>query len=103
MNAADVLLVTSVHEGSPTMVKEALACNLPIAVDVGDVRERLCGVPGCEVTTGSSADQLALALVRVLSRNDRVDGRQRVRGLSERDVARRLVLIYRNVLARKPR
>jgi teichuronic acid biosynthesis glycosyltransferase TuaC len=104
MNAADVLLVTSVHEGSPTMVKEALACNLPVvSVDVGDVRERLCGVPGCDVTTGSSADELALALVRVLSRNDRIEGRQRVRELSERDVARRLVLIYRNLLARKPR
>jgi teichuronic acid biosynthesis glycosyltransferase TuaC len=30
LNASDVLLVTSHHEGSPTIVKEALACNLPI-------------------------------------------------------------------------
>ena len=41
-NAADVLLLTSYHEGSNNSIKEALACNLPVvSVDVGDARERL--------------------------------------------------------------
>ena len=41
LNASDALLLTSIREGSPTIVKEALARNLPIvSVDVGDVRER---------------------------------------------------------------
>ena len=45
MNAADCLLVTSDAEGSPTVVQEALATNLPVvSVDVGDIRERLEGV-----------------------------------------------------------
>ena len=45
MNAADCLLVTSDAEGSPTMVQEALATNLPVvSVDVGDIAERLEGV-----------------------------------------------------------
>ena len=45
MNAADCLLVTSDAEGSPTVVQEALATNLPVvSVDVGDIAERLEGV-----------------------------------------------------------
>src|SRR5439155_20202719 len=42
LNASDCLVLASVTEGSPNIVKEALACNLPVvATDVGDVAERV--------------------------------------------------------------
>ena len=48
MNACDALVITSKHEGSPTAVKEALACNLPIvSLRVGDVAQRIQEVEGC--------------------------------------------------------
>jgi teichuronic acid biosynthesis glycosyltransferase TuaC len=47
-SAADCLLHTSASEGSPNVVKEALACNLPIvATPAGDIRRLVAGArPG---------------------------------------------------------
>jgi teichuronic acid biosynthesis glycosyltransferase TuaC len=54
LNAADVVVLTSTHEGSPNTIKEALACNIPfVSVDVGDVRERMRGVEGCFLASPS--------------------------------------------------
>jgi len=99
MNAADVLVVTSMQEGSPNVVKEALACNLPVvSVPVGDVPERLRGVAGSEVTADDRPETIAAALERVLSRGGRIDGRSAVRDLDERILTERVVEVYRSVL-----
>lgn len=50
MCAIDVLLMTSITEGSPQVIKVAMACGCPIvSVDVGYVKERVEGVEGCLV------------------------------------------------------
>ena len=37
INASDLTLIVSDKEGSPNIIKESLACNVPVAsVDVGD-------------------------------------------------------------------
>ncbi len=101
MNACDILLLTSLHEGSPNVVKEALACNLPIiSTDVGDVRMRIGGVEGC-VVTRDSPDDIAAALQMVLSRNKRVDGRRTVAALHEQLLTEKIVQVYRKALARR--
>jgi glycosyltransferase involved in cell wall biosynthesis len=98
LNACDVLLLTSVHEGSPNIIKEALACNLPIvSVDVGDVRERIQGVDGCYLASPEPED-LSRKLLAVLDGPGRVNGRIAVLGLSVEEIAVRLRQFYREIL-----
>jgi glycosyltransferase involved in cell wall biosynthesis len=100
MNACDVLLMTSIQEGSPCVVKEALACNLPIvSLDVGDVPVRVKNVPGCEICADERPETIAAALERVLTRGERVRGREAVMDLDERLLASRINDIYQAVLA----
>jgi teichuronic acid biosynthesis glycosyltransferase TuaC len=99
MNAADCLLVTSDAEGSPTVVQEALATNLPVvSVDVGDVRERLEGV-ACSRVTRRDPQALGRALAEVLNPRRRSDGRTRAEEFSSQRVARELGRMYREVVA----
>jgi glycosyltransferase involved in cell wall biosynthesis len=99
MNAADVLLLTSSREGSPNVVKEALACNLPVvAVDVGDVRERLGQVDGCIVTADDHPQTIAAALQKVIQLGERVAGRDAVRHLDIRTTTRQIINVYHQAL-----
>lgn len=99
MNACDALLCTSMQEGSPNAVKEALACNLPVvSVPVGDVALRLNGVVGCELCSDDRVETIAAALGRVLQRGERIDGRSAVRNLDERLLTQQLVDVYRSIL-----
>jgi len=100
MNASDVLLLTSAHEGSPTVVKEALACGLPVvSVDVGDVSERIAGIEGCHIASDDPRD-LAARLVSVKRRGGRAKGRARLEGLGVRQIAGRLEGFYRETACR---
>jgi glycosyltransferase involved in cell wall biosynthesis len=100
LNAADALILTSIHEGSPNIVKEALACNRPVvSVDVGDVRERLEAIDGCYIAE-ATPESLSKALRRVVLGPGAVEGRSRMHALSLAGVSRDLIQIYRTVLAR---
>lgn len=99
MNRASCLLLTSLAEGSPQVVKEAMSCNLPVvSVDVGDVMERLEGVENCYVTQ-HDARQLADALGKVLNSGGRSNGRERILsdGLSLQMAAKKIEQIYKQL------
>lgn len=99
MYACDVLVVTSQTEGSPTIVKEALACDLPIvSVIVGDVVERLDGVEGCEIVADDRPESIADALERTLRRGGRLTSRKAIEQLDEKVLANKLIGIYRSIL-----
>lgn len=102
MNACDVLLLTSLHEGSPTVVKEALACNLPVvSVNVGDVQERLAGVPGCVVCHDDRPQTIAAGLEDVLNQKVAFNGRNAVKELDEDMVAQRIIQVYRHATRKR--
>jgi teichuronic acid biosynthesis glycosyltransferase TuaC len=103
LNASDVIIMTSRHEGSPTVIKEALACNLPVvSVDVGDVWERIQGIDGCHLAHNHPHD-LAAKLLSVHSRKSNVRGRERVSELSIGRIAERLIAVYSDMLSDKGR
>ncbi|MFZ1467235.1 MAG: glycosyltransferase [Anaerolineae bacterium] len=98
MQAADVLGLTSSYEGSPMVIKEAMACNLPIvATDVGDVAGVIRDTAGCYLaapTVESVTDKLASALAF----GGRTDGRSRIRHLSGAAAAQQVLAVYHEVL-----
>jgi glycosyltransferase involved in cell wall biosynthesis len=99
MNACDALVFTSLQEGSPNVVKEALACNLPVvSVAVGDVAERLAGVANCELCADDRPETIAAALERVLRRGGRCDGHRAVAPLAEEALTQQVIAVYRSVL-----
>jgi glycosyltransferase involved in cell wall biosynthesis len=98
MNASDCLLVTSDFEGEPSIVKEALACNLPVvSVDVGDVRELTAGMHATYIVD-RNPDKLGRALAEVLIRHDRSNGQWKIQELSQEKIATRILSVYQEVL-----
>lgn len=97
MCAADAFLMTSLAEGSPQVIKEALACGCPIvSVGVGDVKERVDGVEGCYVAETRNPKELAELLNKALQFEGKTKGRERIiaDGLDNSQVAMKLVEIY---------
>jgi teichuronic acid biosynthesis glycosyltransferase TuaC len=99
LNASDVVLLTSLHEGSPNIIKEALACDVPIvSVDVGDVRERLNGTEGCHIALPDPKD-IGEKLHLVKSWGKQVVGREAVQHLSLEQISLKLKQFYQDILA----
>ena len=94
LNACDVLAFPSFKEGSPNVVKEAMACNCPIvASDAGDIVEVISGTEGCFITSFEVEDMVS-KLEKALLFNGKTNGRQNIKHLNEHVIANKLINIY---------
>jgi teichuronic acid biosynthesis glycosyltransferase TuaC len=99
MNACDALVLPSDREGSPQVVKEAMACNLPVvSVDVGDVPDVLAGVKGCYVSPRDAAS-VAERLALILEGCERTDGREKTKRFELSSIAKRVIEVYEDVVS----
>lgn len=98
MNAADALIMTSFWEGSPNVIKEAMACNLPVvSVDVGDVSKVILNAKQCHVSK-YCPDELSLYIEKIIESGERSNGRECIAHLKLENIAKKLVDIYYQVL-----
>ena len=100
MCAADALLLTSFSEGSPQVVKEAMACGCPIvSVDVGDVAETVGGLPYSYITTRDSRD-IAKHIRLAFGSHAKTPGRDRIiaLGMDNVSIAKQLISIYSSIV-----
>ena len=103
MCAVDCLLMTSKTEGSPQVIKEAMACGCPIvSVDVGDVAERTERVEGCYVVPSREPQDIAEALKKAIAFKGKTNGREKILeyGLTNEQVAQKIINIYNEILKR---
>lgn len=102
INACNVLILTSIREGSPNIIKEAMACNVPVvSTPVGDTKWLFGNIEGHYLAQPTPND-VAAKLEEALKFAGRTKGRERLieLGLDSRAVAKRLVKLYERVVRR---
>ena len=100
-NACDMLLLPTKSEGSPQVLKEAMAYNCPVvATDVADIAYLLDGVSNSYVTSFDPRD-VAEKITCALECGQRTNGRERIEKLQleNSQVAKTIYSIYQQVLS----
>ncbi len=102
LNAADILLLTSKWEGSPNVVKEALACECPVvSTQVGDVEDLLINLQGCFITTNDPAD-IAGKIEQSLAAENNIDSREKMRSYALDKIAEKVKAFYLSIIEFEP-
>jgi teichuronic acid biosynthesis glycosyltransferase TuaC len=97
-NAVDVCILTSRSEGSPNVIKECMACNVPlVSTNVGDVKEIVGATDGCYIAKHDPAD-FAEKIINALEFNTKTSGRKRVEPLEINLISQKIIAIYQSFI-----
>ena len=100
LSKCDVLIMTSISEGSPQIVKEAMSCNIPvISSNVGDVNVLLSEVKHCYVINDFNEHKFIERIMLIFdlkSENRKSNGRDKIieLGLDNKEISKKIVKIY---------
>lgn len=98
LNNSSVFVLTSFNEGSPNVIKESMACNIPIvSTDVGDVKNIIGNTEGCFISSFDPED-LANQITKALKFGKRTEGRNNISHLNSINIANKLKSIYLKTL-----
>ena len=93
------MLMTSHQEGAPVIIKEALACNLPvISTDVGDVKEIIKYVPGSFVSKKRDPIKIANLIKQSIEMDSTNVGSNKMKKYTAKNMNNRVLDIYLDIL-----
>jgi len=98
INEVDLILLTSKYEGSPNIIKEALACNKPVvSTDVGDVKDLISDIEGCYIAQEDYLD-ISSKIRKVFSNRNMINSREKITHLDSKLIASRIIDTYKVML-----
>jgi teichuronic acid biosynthesis glycosyltransferase TuaC len=98
LNASDCLLFLSDTEGSPNLIRDACACNLPVVtVPVGDVAEVLQYISPSEIVD-RDIEALTKETIKISKLRTRSNGREHVMQYGTEVIARKHIEFYSSLL-----
>ena len=99
-SAANMLLLTSFSEGSPNVVKEALACNCPVvSTDVGDVKLITKDIESCIITSFDSKE-IGKTIVNITKLEKQVSSRDEIDFLNNDTILNKIQMLYKSFLTK---